>query len=328
MKSFLYLFFFFITSFQIQADSPQKALATLDEIEKLIQTHYYRREELKGSWTKSLEEAKHNIESAKTASEQYQVIVDLVSTIQHSHLEFFPPKGIKTQRRSKFKAPPSSLFNSRKTTYNKMGHLKVREVFESKKIDDLLYIHFTAFTFDQVWKVKEAIQKNKEVRGMIIDLRNNAGGAGMLACGIALEFCDQDYSLGTMTGPEMNLKFPVLAQPEPFQGPVVILVNQYSYSTAEILARGMQVEKEATIVGEPTQGLALPSLFIKLSDGSRFQYPIADFKDTTGQLLEAKGVIPDILVEDTPQGDAYLETAIDYLNTLHGMDELKNRQAN
>jgi len=181
---------------------------------------------------------------------------------------------------------------------NRMGLAKITEMVHIEKREDrILYLAFNAFTFEQVGKIKQAIQSNRDAVGMIIDLRNNPGGMGMLACGIALEFCEKDYSLGTMSGPELNLNFPVLAQSDCYQGPLILLVNGFSFSTSEILARGMQVAKEALVVGTQTRGMALPSVFMKLSDGSIFQYPVADFKDSTGRLLEAQGVTPDFLVK-------------------------------
>lgn len=188
-------------------------------------------------------------------------------------------------------------FEEDETPMSEFGHLKAPRRVEVKRIKgDLLYLSFNCFLFDQVREIKAGIRENLNAKGVIIDLRGNGGGIGMLATAIAMEFCDQDYSLGEMSGLDMHMKFPVLAQPEPCLAPVVILVDGNSFSTSEILARGMQVEGRATVMGQATAGLALPSVIVTLEDGSLLQYPVASFVDASGRVLEGRGVQPDVLV--------------------------------
>lgn len=301
----------------VAKSSHRKVLKTLREIETLLQQHYYRMEEMQEQWPIMMNRARIKIRNAEGEREQYQAIVDLLKEFKHSHLTFRPPIHLPTEKSELHqKIPlPGSKHESTRLNDQFMSQNFTAELVVQRRDDDILYLSFNSFTFLQVGKIKAAISENRDAKGMILDLRNNPGGAGMLACGIALEFCEKDYSLGTMTGPEMNLDFKVVAQKEFYPGPLVILINERSFSTAEILARGMQVEGDAILVGVPTLGLALPSMIIKLKDGSRFQYPVADFKDTKGQLLEAQGVQPDHLVEITEEDyekdhDPQLEKAI------------------
>ena len=152
---------------------------------------------------------------------------------------------------------------------------------------------------------------------MIVDLRDNAGGVGQLACALAIEFCKRDYNMGEMKGTSMEMSFPVLAQTTRYQGPVVILVNEQSLSTSEILARGMQNAGEAMVIGQKTPGMALPSLIFNLKSGDKFQLPAADFHDAKGNVLEGVGVTPDISVAWTMADilagtDSDLQAALTY----------------
>lgn len=202
---------------------------------------------------------------------------------------------------------------------SRFGHVSFpRRVVIERRKDEILYASFNAFTFDQVREVKEGIQKNRDSRGVILDLRGNQGGVGALGPAIALEFSKKAYSFGSMKGREIDLRFPVFPQPSVHPGPVVILVDGRSLSTSEIMARGMQLEGEAVVIGEKTPGMALPSLILRLKDGSRFQYPIADFKDEAGSRLEGQGVTPDYEVSNTmddinDQRDAILTKAVNWI---------------
>lgn len=178
--------------------------------------------------------------------------------------------------------------------------------FESKILEkNIGYVRFNIFLFEPVTNAIKAIKSMKDCAGIIIDVRNNPGGIGNLASAIAKEFCDKNYQLGTQNTTANNgvgeMRFPVQAQKSPFKGKVVILINGSSASTSEILAIGMQENKSAVIVGTKSPGLALPSLILKLDDGSIFQYPVADFKTPNNQSLEGIGVKPDFEVKLTPE---------------------------
>ena len=69
------------------------------------------------------------------------------------------------------------------------------------------------------------------------------------------------------------------------------------------------------IIGETTAGMALPSVIMKLKDGSIFQYPVADFKTVDGKAVEGIGAIPDIKVSHTVESlkqnrDVFIEAAL------------------
>lgn len=211
-------------------------------------------------------------------------------------------------------------------TVGNIGHVKSETEFEVKMLPDkIAYIRFNIFLIQPVMKVISEIkhQQATESRGIILDLRNNPGGIGSLSTAIAKEFCEENYNLGNQQSREGIHRFPVFAQKEPFKGPLIILMNQCSASTSEVMAIGMQTSGAALIVGENSAGMALPSIFVTLKDGSLFQYPIADFKTVDGKVLEGRGVKPDFPVSHTVEAllkgqDLYIKKAIEVINKTKG----------
>jgi carboxyl-terminal processing protease len=191
---------------------------------------------------------------------------------------------------------------------------------ESKRLPQGIgLIRFNVFFMDLLDEVESDIAAMHGERALILDLRGNPGGFGAMAVPITRHLVGKPTSLGTMrlrTG-SLNL---VAVNPDahPFRGPVVILTDEGTGSTSEILAAGLQECGRAIVVGGRTLGAVLPSVFVKLPDGSRLQYAIADFRTPKGVLLEGRGVVPDVPVHLSRQAllagkDLALDKAIDTL---------------
>jgi carboxyl-terminal processing protease len=153
-------------------------------------------------------------------------------------------------------------------------------------------------------QIREAILEHADAKGVIIDLRGNPGGVGMMASGLAGMFMPKGknkLSLGDMNMRTSQLHFAINPQPPYYRGPVAIVIDEMSLSTSEVFAGGMQDIRRAVIVGRTTGGMVLPSNIEMLDGGLKFQYAIADFKTPKGVLLEARGVRPDVPVRLTRQ---------------------------
>ena len=141
---------------------------------------------------------------------------------------------------------------------------------------------------------RASLREGGPVKGFILDLRGNPGGIGGMAMGAAGWFTEQSgKKLGTMALRGTSLKFVVSPRPEPYLGPIAILVDGCTASTSEIFAGGMQDLKRARIFGSQSAGMALPSVFERLPNGDGFQYAIANYISDGGRSLEGHGVIPD-----------------------------------
>jgi carboxyl-terminal processing protease len=187
---------------------------------------------------------------------------------------------------------------------------------------DIGYVHFNMFFEPDI--VARTFQKMMteclDCKGFIIDLRGNPGGIGAMAMGLAGWFTNQNgLRLGAMYMRDATIKFAVFPRPEPFQGPLAILVDGCSASTSEIFAEGMQDLKRARIFGTHTAGAALPSMFNKLPNGDGFQYAVANYISEGGKPLEGIGVTPDQEVKLTRRQllegqDPVLDAAVSWIH--------------
>ena len=133
--------------------------------------------------------------------------------------------------------------------------------------------------------------------GIVVDVRGNPGGIGTMATMFAGFLVDRPgLKLGTMTTRDGSADFTINPQTPHFAGKVAILVDGFSLSTSEILARGLQDLGLARVFGQPTPGAALPSTVTRLPNGDLFQFAVADYVSVNGDRLEGVGVTPDEIV--------------------------------
>ncbi len=188
---------------------------------------------------------------------------------------------------------------------------------------DVGYIRFNAFFEPESLSktVEEAVNGCRDCRGFVIDLRGNPGGIGGLSMGIAGWFVDRPgLQLGTMFLRGTTIKFVIFPRPQPFRGPMAVLVDGCSASTSEIFAGGLKDVGRARIFGTRTAGAALPSVFERLPNGDGFQYAIANYISEGGKPLEGLGVTPDQEVRLTRRAllegkDPVLEASLQWIET-------------
>lgn len=157
---------------------------------------------------------------------------------------------------------------------------------------------FNETTADLTKKALEALRKGG-MRGLLLDLRNNAGGG--------LEVCIQVAGLFVGNGPVVYIE--ERGQPRQarsavedthrFELPLVVLINQGSASAAEILAGAIQDAGVGTLVGATTFGKALVQTVIPLRDGSALALTTARYLTPKLRDIEQQGIKPDIAVEQT-----------------------------
>jgi carboxyl-terminal processing protease len=205
------------------------------------------------------------------------------------------------------------------------GHLPAQHVWiESRKLDaNAGYIAFNMFLDPArlMPAFEEAIKNFGSAEGVVIDVRGNPGGIGIMAMGLAGWFIDKpNQRLGTMYVRDAPLSFVVNPRFPSYQGKVAILVDGSSASTSEIFAGGMQDLKRARIFGSRTAGAALPSFIERLPNGDGFQCATADYVSEGGKRLEGAGVIPDVEAAPTRAlllagKDAALDAAVNWIHT-------------
>jgi carboxyl-terminal processing protease len=206
----------------------------------------------------------------------------------------------------------------------KFGYLPPSYVWiTSRKIEgDIGYVAFNLF-LDPARLMPEfggAVHSCTGCAGMIIDLRGNPGGLGIMAMGMAGWFIDKpDQRLGTMYTRQAPVKFIVNPRPPVYSGLLAILVDGSSASTSEVFAGGMKDLGRARIFGTRTAGAALPSAIDRLPNGDALQHAMADYISEGGRTLEGTGVSPDVEVKLTREAllsghDAVLDAAIEWIH--------------
>jgi carboxyl-terminal processing protease len=204
------------------------------------------------------------------------------------------------------------------------GHLPPMHVwFQSRRLEgDIGYIAFNLF-LDAARLMPEfgdALHSCADCAGIVIDLRGNPGGLGIMAMGMAGWFIDKpDQRLGTMYLRQGPLKFFVNPRLPTYRGRLAILVDGCSASTSEVFAGGMKDLGRARVFGTRTAGAALPSAIDQLPNGDAFQHALADYISEGGRTLEGAGVVPDVEVKLTREAllagrDPVKDDAIEWIH--------------
>ncbi len=192
-------------------------------------------------------------------------------------------------------------------------------VIESRRLPgNIGYVAFNAFMPGVMRQLPEIIRSMHDARGLILDLRGNIGGIGLMAAGVAGYLVEKETPLGTMCLRTGTFGFVAYPQAGAYTKPVVVLVDEMTASTAEILAAGLQEAKRVKVVGRPTPGLALPSKLVDLPYGGLLQCVVADFETPHKRRIEGVGVLPDVPVELTQamfreSEDPILQKAVEVL---------------
>ena len=249
------------------------------------------------------------VRGAKSADEVRGILREMTGKLELSHYSIIPAEAY---RGADGGAPvatpvqPTPAEPVRAAPQGKMvefGNLpNMRVEFESKTLDGGVgYIRFNEF-LDPVSlmpKFEAALRDFARAPGVILDLRGNPGGIGIMASGMAGYFiADGGHKLGEMRMRDTTLQFNVFPRPNVYAGRLAILLDEGSASTTEILAQGLQDLKRARIFGTRSAGATLTSDIIRLPDGDGFQYPTAAYISANGRVLEGNGVIPDVEVRD------------------------------
>jgi carboxyl-terminal processing protease len=191
--------------------------------------------------------------------------------------------------------------------------VSIPNVAHSLMVDDAIgYIKLTGFTQNSSKEVKEAflkLKENPDLKGLIIDLRDNGGGLLNEAVSISNLFVKRGELIVSTKGktPDRNKSYKTLIQPLDTEIPIVVLVNPYSASASEIVAGALQDLDRAVIIGERTFGKGLVQNIIPLSYNTQMKVTVAKYYIPSGRCIQAidyehkdsagiAGKIPDSLI--------------------------------
>jgi carboxyl-terminal processing protease len=192
--------------------------------------------------------------------------------------------------------------------------IKVTSVKKRLLDDGFGYVRITNFQTRTPDQMREAIDKLKEestseLRGIVLDLRNNPGGVLTAAVGVSDAFLHRGlivYTEGREEG--SHLKFS--AKPGDILNgiPMVVLINGGSASASEIVAGALQDHKRAVIMGTTSFGKGSVQTIYPMSNQSAVKITTARYFTPSGRSIQAKGIEPDITIKPLKISDSADET--------------------
>ena len=205
--------------------------------------------------------------------------------------------------------------------------IKVRSVRSKMLPDDIGYVRISQFqerTVSDLARQLREMNGGKAPQGLVLDLRNDPGGLLDAAIGVSSAFLKPDVLVVSTKGriPSSNREFharPVnyvrgfsgvssndVAFPEWAKSvPMVVLINVGSASASEIVAGALQDYKRAKVLGNRSFGKGSVQSVLPLTEDSGIKLTTALYYTPSGRSIQATGVEPDIVVDDTAQGNLF-----------------------
>jgi len=178
--------------------------------------------------------------------------------------------------------------------------IKIQSVFaKTIENENLLYLRISSFDTKVTEDLEKIINENKNVKGFILDLRNNPGGLLSQAIGTVNLFVDKGVIVSQKgRTAEDEEKFEAVASKMKTKLPVVVLVNEGSASASEIVSGSLQDHKRAIIIGEKTFGKGSVQAVLPIDNDrtENIKLTIAKYYLPSGRTIQATGVTPDIIV--------------------------------
>ena len=138
--------------------------------------------------------------------------------------------------------------------------------------------------------------REKEVEGLILDLRNNSGG--LVSSGIAVADSLLSERPVVETKDRNGIKDAIISQKETsYDGPMVTLVNKGTASASEILAGSLQDNGRSILMGEKTYGKGLIQSLKSLGEDSGIAITVASYLTPKGNNIQGQGMTPDKLLD-------------------------------
>ncbi len=160
---------------------------------------------------------------------------------------------------------------------------------------------FQANTGDSLNHALKTLKRENKgnLKGLVLDLRNNPGGVLNAAVSVADTFLNKGlivYTDGRV--PDSRLKFSATPGDALNGAPIVVLVNGGSASASEIVAGALQDNKRAIIMGTKTFGKASVQTIIPMSDGSALRLTTARYYTPSGRSIQNLGIVPNVIVDE------------------------------
>jgi len=171
-------------------------------------------------------------------------------------------------------------------------------------------------------KLDEIYKQDPNIKGLVLDLRNDPGGLLNAAVAVSATFLPEGVTVVSTNGQTTDSKQTLKATVRDYMGrdgsdplkklpaalkkiPLVVLVNEGSASASEIVAGALQDHKRATLMGSQTFGKGSVQTFRPLGPDTGLKITTSRYYTPSGKSIQAKGIVPDIMVDDTEEGSPY-----------------------
>jgi len=171
-------------------------------------------------------------------------------------------------------------------------------------------------------KLEEIYKQEPNLKGLVLDLRNDPGGLLEASVAISAAFLPNDAVVVSTNGQISDSKAVFKAAPEFYlrrggsdplrrlpeavkRVPLIVLVNEGSASASEIVAGALQDHKRATIMGAQTFGKGSVQTVRQLSPDTALKITTARYYTPSGASIQAKGIVPDVMLDETAEGNLF-----------------------
>ena len=198
------------------------------------------------------------------------------------------------------------------------GYLRVTQFQEETAADLVKHL-------DKLFNPKDTKDKDTKaepIKGLVLDLRNDPGGLLHGAIGVSAAFLPANSLVTSTDGRTEDAKRKYVANSSDYlrghksdflkdlpaavkDVPLIVLVNGGSASASEIVAGALQDHKRAVIMGTQTFGKGSVQTVLPLSNNAALKLTTARYYTPSGRSIQAKGIVPDVIVEETPNGSKH-----------------------
>ncbi|MDP1788997.1 MAG: S41 family peptidase [Methylibium sp.] len=170
-------------------------------------------------------------------------------------------------------------------------------------------------------KLTDLYKQDPNLKGLVLDLRNDPGGLLEASVAISAAFLPKDVTVVSTNGQIAESKAVFKANPEFYSRrgsdplkklpdglknvPLIVLVNEGSASASEIVAGALQDHKRATVMGSQTFGKGSVQTVRQLSPDTALKITTARYYTPSGRSIQATGIVPDVWLDETAEGNVF-----------------------
>lgn len=276
-------------------------------------------------WQKQKTIFESRIDNEMSDEDLFEVLSEMLFTLEDGHVNLTSPFN-RSRNWNWFQDYPLNYNQGIIDQYYLGRDFHISGPLRHQIIDSVLYINYRTFS-EQLRQqdIRAILQRAKNLKGVIIDVRSNGGGALDNAFNLAGAFTEESYTYGKVrikNGPcsdcfssWTDLRVPA-SNEDWFGGKVLVLTNRASYSTTTYFAEMMRRNPRAVIMGDSTGGGGGSPAFGELANGWMYRFSSTQALTLDEDHFEL-GIPADIFVElqkvDEDQGiDTIIEEALKY----------------